>query len=210
MQVHPIFHNSELVLHIAQLHDYSHRLNRLVSQTPIQFCNTEEHFQRAVPLTSIACAAHLRRPCRLEVKGKHVETIVGEGGGELVRFVEDEEEGADTLKLPTLHVKRLGFFRIELEPTYLMDRLVDECEQLDMPCHASMSCAGEGEVHRLDVSSSSSSADAGRVSAAIHVMPEDAQGRYCITLTRLQGDTFGYHSLYRTLRQRLVDLQDAA
>jgi len=207
LSVHPIFHNHELVLHIAQLHDYSHRLNRLVSHKPVQFCVADEHFQRGVPLTSIRGATHLRRPCRLEVNGEHVQTDRGEGGEGVVRLVEDTE-GPETLKLPTLHVKRLGFFRIGLEPMYLVDRLVDECQQLDLPCQASMSCAGEGEVHRLDVSSTSEGS--GRVSAAVHVMPEDAHGRYCITLTRLQGDTFGYHSLYRTLRQRLQDLQDGA
>jgi len=206
LQVHPIFHNDELVLHIAQLFDYSHRLSRLVTHKPIQFCMADEHFQRSIPLTEIADASHLRRPCRIVLNGNHLQTDQS-GGEEIVQFVEDTGS-PDTLKLPTLHVKRLGFFRLALEPMYLIDRMVDEFEQLDMPCHVCTSCAGDGEVHRLDVSSSAEGTH-GRVSAAVHVMPEDAYGRYCITMTRLQGDTFGYHSLYRTLRQKLVDLQDS-
>jgi len=203
--VQPIFHNNDLVLFAAQLHDYSHRLSRLVSHTPLQFCMADQHFQRTVPLLSITGASNLARPCRLEVSGEHLR--IREDGDDELQFVEGELSSAP-MKLPTLHVKRLGFFRIELEPMYLMDRLVDECEQLDLPCKASTSsCVGDGEVHRLDVSSSGADGSSG-VSAALHILPEDANGRYCITLTRLQGDTFGYHALYRTLRQRLCDLQE--
>lgn len=205
VQVHPIFHNNDLVLHIAQLQDYSHRLNRLVTHSPIQFCMADEHFQHSVPLTSVVSADHLRRPSRLEVNGRHLLTSQGEGGDEEVRLIEDAEAPV-ALTLPTLHVKRLGFFRIDLEPMYLVDRLKDECEQLDLPCQTSMP---DGEVHRLHISSNPDDGS-GHVSAALHVMPEDAFGRYCITLTRLQGDTFGYHALYRTLRQRLMDLQGGA
>jgi len=204
LSVHPIFHQNNLVLHIAQLHDYSHRLNQLVSHRPIQFCVTDEHFQRSVPLTSIAGASHLRRPSRLALTSKHVVIERGVDGEDVVTFVEDSEAPPDTLKLPTLHVKRLGFFRIDLEPMYLIDRLVDEAEQMNLEAHASTTCGGDSEIYRLDVTSSNEGG--GRVTAALHVLPEE-NGRYCITMTRLQGDTFGYHSLYRTLRQRLVDLQ---
>lgn len=202
----PIFHNNSLVLFAAQLQDYSHRLARLVSHTPVQFCMSDEHFQRGVPLSSIMTASNLSRPCRLDVSGQQLQAC--DDGSDEMRFV-DGENPSVPMNLPTLHVRRLGFFRIELEPMYLMDRLIDECEQLDLPCRSSASmCASEGEVHRLDVSRNSANGTGGTVSAAVHIMPEDANGRYSITLTRLQGDTFEYHALYRTLRQRLCDLQE--
>ena len=37
-------------------------------------------------------------------------------------------------------------------------------------------------------------------------MPEDNEGTYAISLMRLVGDTFEFHSLYRKLRERLADI----
>jgi hypothetical protein len=40
----------------------------------------------------------------------------------------------------------------------------------------------------------------------IHVSPENLHGSYSITLTRIGGDTFEYHALYRDLKKRLQDI----
>jgi hypothetical protein len=42
--------------------------------------------------------------------------------------------------------------------------------------------------------------------ALLHVLPEDGDGTYSISLMRLVGDTFEFHALYRSLRERLLDL----
>jgi len=42
--------------------------------------------------------------------------------------------------------------------------------------------------------------------ALMHVMPEDGNGTYSISLMRLVGDTFEFHALYRSLRERLTDI----
>lgn len=42
--------------------------------------------------------------------------------------------------------------------------------------------------------------------AVVHVMPEDDEGTYAISLMRLVGDTFEFHNLYRQLRGRLSDI----
>ena len=46
----------------------------------------------------------------------------------------------------------------------------------------------------------------GALRALVHVMPEGSDGTYAISLMRLVGDTFEFHALYRSLRERLLDL----
>ena len=46
---------------------------------------------------------------------------------------------------------------------------------------------------------------------AVPRMPDDvASGTYSISLMRLVGDTFEFHALYRSLRERLQDLTTPA
>jgi len=52
----------------------------------------------------------------------------------------------------------------------------------------------------------SPSAEAPGLRAVVHVMPEDDEGTYAISLMRLVGDTFEFHNLYRKLRERLSDI----
>merc|ERR1712220_14159 len=40
----------------------------------------------------------------------------------------------------------------------------------------------------------------------MHVMPEGEEGDYGISFTRLRGDTFKFHALFRALRDRLADV----
>jgi hypothetical protein len=46
----------------------------------------------------------------------------------------------------------------------------------------------------------------GGVRALVHVMPDGSDGTYSISLMRLVGDTFEFHALYRSLRERLADI----
>merc|ERR1712232_279554 len=115
-------------------------------------------------------------------------------------------------QIPTQHVKRLTIPRIVLEPEYLSDRLRDECAQLQLPCQAAEMVAGGAELLRLEVFQASPHGDGEGVRALLHVMPEDTDGSHGISFTRLSGDTFQFHGLFRSLKGRLKDLQptDAA
>lgn len=136
--------------------------------------------------------------------------------------------------LPLKHVKRLGFGGLELEPEYLVDRLKDECATLSIPCEAHEMRVQGAEVVRMELlsaGSSSSSSSSGNGShfgemsaismggaprsggglrALLHVLPEDSDGVFSISLMRLVGDTFEFHALYRSLRERLQDLTTPA
>ena len=46
----------------------------------------------------------------------------------------------------------------------------------------------------------------GGLRALLHVMPEGTEGTYAISVMRLVGDTFEFHELYRSLRDRLTDI----
>lgn len=122
--------------------------------------------------------------------------------------------------LPVKHVRRLGFGGLALEPEYLLDRLRHECAELDLPCQTQELVVQGSEVMRMEVSTAgmlaeksdvgaraggSLQADEG-VRAIVHVLPEDSEGTYSISMMRLMGNTFAFHSLYRSLRERLQDI----
>lgn len=109
-------------------------------------------------------------------------------------------------QIPTQHVKRLTIPHIALEPEYLSDRLRDECQQLGLPCQAAEMLAGGAELSRLEVFKASPVSGGEGVRALLHVMPEDLDGSHGISFTRLSGDTFQFHALFRSLKSRLKDL----
>lgn len=200
LSVQPIFHENKLVLFAARLRDYAYQISRLVSHRPLQFCNAGDHHQRALRLTHKSTSRILSRACRVDVSEKELD-------GEEVCDPEDTPA-----KLPTLHVRRLGFFKLDVEPEYLLDRLMDECYCLGLNHHVK-SCTLGDEVLHLEISgnlkgdSEEQKLEQGKqVHAAVSIVPEDAYGTYSISITRLKGDTFDFHALYRTLRSRLVDL----
>merc|ERR1712087_318039 len=82
-------------------------------------------------------------------------------------------------QIPTQHVKRLTIPRLVLEP----------------------------ELLRLEVFQANPLPGGEGVRALLHVMPEDIDGSHGISFTRLSGDTFQFHALFRSLKKRLHDLQ---
>jgi len=127
------------------------------------------------------------------------------------------------------HVKRLGFGGLVLEPEYLLDRLRHECGEMKLPYQAQEVHVNGAEVMRMEVSCAQPAAlsaagggavdaggdasaaatigsDRGGLRALVHVLPEDQEGTYSISLMRLVGDTFEFHALYRALRDRLTDI----
>merc|ERR1740130_1995692 len=117
--------------------------------------------------------------------------------------VDGDSDSLDTEDYPVPAVSRLGFKGLHLEPEYLLDRLRHECALLRLPCEVKQAVASGAELMRLDVDMTT--ADGG-VRMLIHVVPQDFDGAYSISFTRLSGDTFQFHSLYRTLRASMADL----
>jgi len=73
---------------------------------------------------------------------------------------------------------------------------------------AALSAAGGGAVDAGGDASAAATigSDRGGLRALVHVLPEDQEGTYSISLMRLVGDTFEFHALYRALRDRLTDI----
>ena len=265
LSVQPIFFNRQLVLFAARLQDYSHRLNRLVSLAPAQFCKPADSMTLHVRLQDVVAPKRLGRARCVDV----TPSDLGEGGDSDSSANTDNDAGsacagAVASPLTTVGggglslgafagkggmpglvprpVKRLGFGGLTLEPEYLLDRLRHECADMSLPYHAQEVQLNGAEVLRMEVTgragrggaggalgpaagasggagSSSSSTDAAAASSGgavvgdgsnlrmlLHVLPEDNEGTYAISLMRLMGDTFEFHALYRKLRDRLTDI----
>ncbi|EOD13388.1 hypothetical protein EMIHUDRAFT_434603 [Emiliania huxleyi CCMP1516] len=232
LTVHPVFHKRELVLYAARLQDYSYRLNRLVSVSPVQFCKSDPSLSCRISLAKLGSAGALARPMppsicvgRIEELDSGADDSVASDAGAArsegassassVNGSTSSSAGADSdvdgegevipcVPLPL--VKRLAFPRLALEPEYLRDRLQDECAQLDWQCHTTEIQASGHELVRLELfQQRPGTADVG-VRALVHVLPEQEAGVYSLHITRLSGDTFAYHALFRQLRQRLHDI----
>lgn len=94
---------------------------------------------------------------------------------------------------------------LRLEPEYLFDRLRDECQQLNLPAQATEMIASGEELLRLEVNVPASDGGDG-VRLLLHVMPQDTDGAFKVLFTRLSGDTFEFHNVYRDLHKRFEDL----
>jgi len=202
LTMHPIFSGSKLVLFAARLQDYSYRLNSLMSLTPTQFCKVHEQLQCSIRLSRVQRASNLSSALRIDSDlGPHDEAEqVGESIG-------TPKSGTELLPtIPTQHVKRLTLVRLNHEPEYLSDRLRDECEKLQLSCQAAEMVSGGTELMRLEVHQASQIEGGEGVLALLHVMPEDMEGGHCISFTRLSGDTFQFHALFRSIKKRLSDL----
>lgn len=201
--MHPIYVQKKVVLFAGRLQDYSYRLNALMSLQPAQFCKTYEQLQCSIRLSN------LRRPSTLS-SPMHIllDLETGEAAGPTNEQQSVNECDQEIIpQIPTQHVKRLTIPRLVLEPEYLSDRLRDECEQLQLPCQAAEMRAGGAELLRLEVFQANPLPGGEGVRALLHVMPEDIDGSHGISFTRLSGDTFQFHALFRSLKKRLHDLQ---
>ena len=193
------------MLFAGRLQDYSYRLNALMSLQPAQFCKMREQLQCTIRLSNLRRASTLSMPMAIEL-----DINTGDEGGDGSAEELVQECGEEVLPtIPQQHVKRLTMSQLELEPEYLSDRLRDECAQLQLPCQVTEVIAGSAEMYRLEVFQASPHVGGDGVRALIHVMPEDMDGSHRISFTRLNGDTFQFHSLFRNLNKRLHDLRPA-
>lgn len=186
------------MLFAARLQDYSYRLNKLVSLTPAQFCKSDQHLQCCIRLGKMARARSLARPIAIEATDDLDCEAPPTGGADADADAEPHCEPP----VPQRHVKRLAFGRLQLEPEYLLERLRDECAQLQLPC--TFSEMVDSELMRLEVHQNDDKA--GDLSVILHVMPDAEAGDYRISFTRLRGDTFKFHGLFRAMRERLADV----
>jgi hypothetical protein len=175
----PLHYRGELQLFVANLQDYSYHIGKMVSLTPAQFCRAASHYQRGRRITGERLGTlMLAKPAIYEADGA---------------FPIAEASAPPCVPAP---VKRLGWSKLQLEPEHLVDRLADVFETLD-------GCKYEIRQRGTD------SSDAAVVSVehegvAIRVIvAEEPDGQYSIACTRLSGNTFSYHSTFRTLRDRL-------
>jgi len=79
LSVQPIFFNRELVLFAARLQDYSHRLQKLVSLQPAQFCKTGDLYQMRVRLPEMRTARSFTQARIIDVTPADVG-LSGESG----------------------------------------------------------------------------------------------------------------------------------
>jgi len=207
LTIHPIFHQKQLVLFAARLQDYSYRLNKLVSLTPSQFCKSDQHLQCVIRLGEMGRARSLARPIAIDASCDDLDgeaPPTGSSGSDA--GASDNECEPPPPIVPQRMVKRLTFGRLQLEPEYLLERLRDECAQLQLPCSFNEMVGSCPELMRLEIHQSCGDDKSSDLSVILHVLPEADAGDYRISFTRLKGDTFKFHTLFRNLRDRLADV----
>jgi hypothetical protein len=210
LTVHPVFHKKQLVLFAARLQDYSHRLNRLTTVTPAQFCKMNDSLVCRISLANMGSARDLAQPHPPAIMAGRIEELgdddmrASSSGDAAGSDADDEEDVLPTV--PSSMVKRLSFPHLPLEPEYLLERLQDECASLGWGCHVGEVLACGLGIIRLEVVQPDPSGGSEGVRVLVHVLPEQDGGVYTMNITRLSGDTFRYHALYRRLKERLSDL----
>ena len=107
--------------------------------------------------------------------------------------------GAGGLAAPQMHMKRLGWSKLSLEPEHLTDRVVDALHSLDARYERAEATAESDDVFVVN-------AEISGVACRVLVTrdPNDDEA-YRISCTRLGGDTFAYHDIFRQLREKLGD-----
>ena len=199
LSISPITHNGQLQLYLANLQDYTYHMSRLVSTPPTQFCRSAEHHQSARVLPENALRfRYYARPGVLEA---------GDDAAGLVRQQQQQQQqgltqpggGAGGLAAPQMHMKRLGWSKLSLEPEHLTDRVVDALHSLDARYERAEATAESDDVFVVN-------AEISGVACRVLVTrdPNDDEA-YRISCTRLGGDTFAYHDIFRQLREKLGD-----
>jgi hypothetical protein len=175
----PLHYRGELQLCIANLQDYSHHIGKLIALTPSQFCRAASHHQRGRRITEERLdTLMLAKPAIYEADSA---------------FPIAEAAAQPCMPAP---VRRLGWSKLQLEPEHLADRLADVFETID-GCRYEIRQRGTESSDAVVVC-------AEHDGVAIRVIvAEEPDGQYSIACTRISGNTFSYHSTFRTLRERL-------
>ena len=196
LSISPIVHQGKLLLHLANLQDYSYHMAKLVSTPPTQFCRSAEHHQRARGLPSprdgecLSVRAY-SRPAVFEMD-------------EATAAAAAASSAAGALPGGPLQLKRLGWSNLTLEPEHLTDRVVDVLQQLEARCERVESVSDDDDIFVVN-------AEISGVACRVMITadPHDKTS-FRISCTRLGGDTFVYHDVFRQLRKLLGDAVEGA
>jgi len=157
----------------------------MVSLTPQQFCRSATFHQRQLHLRN-ARETLLARPTVYE----HCDDTP---------LVDDADA---IVPMPSV-IKRLGWDRLTLEPEHLTDRVVDVLQRLDAQYELS-------ETVGPDATTFSVHARLNNVAMRVLITQDSELGLYRISCTRIAGETFAYHEVFRKLRGLLSKDEFAA
>jgi len=180
LSISPLLYRGEMMLYIASLQDYSHHVSKLSFIKPTQFCRVAEHQQRGRRISETLPALTLAKPAIYEGDDDYPLSREGNGGAP-----------------SNPSIKRLGWSKLVLEPEHLHDRVVDALANLNICYEMQRRSSPHNETFMVDAK-----ADGVALRVVVH---EDPDGTYRISCTRLNGDTFVYHNLFRQLKNHIVD-----
>ena len=180
LSISPITHNGQLQLYLANLQDYTYHMSRLVSTPPTQFCRSAEHHQSARVLPENALRfRYYARPGVLEA---------GDDAAGLVRQQQQQQQqgltqpggGAGGLAAPPMHMKRLGWSKLSLEPEHLTDGWWTHCTR---SMRGTSARRRPPERRRLVVNTEISG-----VACRVLVTRDPSDDKFTASCTRLGGD----------------------
>ena len=180
LSIMPVHHRGQLQLYVASLQDYSYHIGQMVSLTPAQFCRAASHYQRHRQLgDDTLTTLQLAKPTIYEVDRE---------------YKIDDPATPPLVRVPP--VKRLGWTKLDLEPEHLADRVADVLESIE-------GCQYEVTLRGSDYSDSTIICLKHEGVAMRVMIAEEPNGEYCISCTRISGDTFAYHNTFRQIRDTL-------
>ena len=208
LTISPVTFRGALQFYLANLQDYSHLIEKLISVSPAQFCKAAEYAQkkRYICKSEVSSVVSLARPVVYEAD-------------ETFTLGEHEMARPPDVALP---VKRLGWEGLEYDPEYIADRISDAFLAIGASFERCEGSDSNGESIRIRVKSTKTpisaylteprnavpiicarSADKS-VSVVINIH-EESEGKYRVACARLAGDTFAFHDLFREMKQHLGD-----
>lgn len=199
LSISPIVHQGKLQLYLANLQDYSHHMAKLVSTPPTQFCRSAEHHQtpRRLPGGDVISLRRYARPGVFELGETSAD-------GAPLLLTDGGQAGQGGAGGAALQLKRLGWSNLTLEPEHLTDRVVDALHQLDARYERVESSADGDDVFVVN-------AEIQGVACRVMITADPADPTsFRIACTRLGGDTFVYHDVFRQLRKLLGDAVEGA
>ena len=187
LSINPLVSRGRLMFYVANLQDYSYLMGKLVKLPPSQFCRMADHFQRGRRLGKHLSSLELAKPAIYESDESFPLSLANRDGAA------DSPSGASAF--PT--VKRLGWEQLTLEPEYITNRIVDAMQCIDATYELGERESESGTHFFVN-------AHVNDVTIRLSVT-EDADGHARISSTRVSGDTFAYHDIFRQLRGMLGD-----
>jgi len=180
LSINPVMHRGQLQLYMANLQDYSYSIRKMVSLTPSQFCRSADFHQQQRRVGDIRLET-LARPTVYEADPAAPLVCAPRAAAP-----------------PVAAIKRLGWDRLTYEPEHCTNVIVDALQRLDAQYELTETRGADGDQFVVH-------ARVNNVALRV-VVTDDAQpGAYKIMCTRVSGETFAYHDIFRRLRDMLSD-----